>query len=297
MTTENLRPVDFATLVPEYDKRFPMEMAVLRIGGVFPGEATQGLVDPYTNLVDTEYFGNVGEHCVAVANLSEILAKKVLGENDARVRGITSRGLMHDAAKRYEVMRKKAVKAGIIDMKDPYERSAYQTIKPLLEAHGLAPDIVDYMAEAGSETGHQSIPDFVELVDGNPVLITRDNLPEMIVHIADDMTSTPIVNEGETAVTTYMTFPQRAIASDFKNKYPKIYQQGFGFDGEGRIVYVEDVKEPHPELSHLRTNYEWQAWTAREISTFLVSRIAPDQVGNAEGYLKALANEALEPAN
>ncbi len=292
MRMESQKSVDFGILVPEYVERFPMEMAVLRIGGVYPGEQAEGFIDPYTKTVDNEYFGNVGEHCIAVANLSEILAKSVLG-NDPLVKKITSRGLVHDATKRYEVMRKKAVKAGIIDIKDAYSKQAYQTIKPLLEAKGIAPDIIEYMAEAGSETGHPSLPDFLKIENGDPILIKDNNLPQVIVHLADDMTSTPIVREGEKAETHYLTFPERMVASDFRNRYPGLFKQGFGFNENGKVELIDDVLDPHPELIHVKTNIEWQTWVAREMSKYLVSLITEEQVPDSEKYLKNLANSSL----
>ncbi len=78
MASESLKRVDISRIVPDYERQFPMEMAILHLGGVYPGEKTEGFKNPYTGSVDNEYFGNVGEHCVAVAHCAEVIAKYVL---------------------------------------------------------------------------------------------------------------------------------------------------------------------------------------------------------------------------
>ncbi len=293
MSQEATLHVDFAKVTPEYAKRFPMEMAVLRLGGVYPGEKIEGFKNPYTGNDETEYFGNVGEHCVAVAHCAEVLATSVLGIDDPEAVKIARRGLVHDATKGFEIMRRNAVKAGLIE--DAYSAKAYETIRPILEQQGIAADTIEYMINAGAETGHNSMASFVEIQDGNPTLKTKDKLPEMIVHLADDMTHTPIVKAGEVADTFYLTTPERMEAGDFSNKYGWMYKQGFGFDQEGKAVLIEDVAEKNPDLIHVKTYAEWQVWVAREISQHLVAKIDPDvPQESAEQYLKGLVNATLK---
>lgn len=292
MTKEVLKRVDFEKAVPEYAARFPMEMAILRLGGVYPGERIEGFTNPYTGEVDNEYFGNVGEHCVAVAYAAEVLARNVLGVDNPQSTNIVRRALVHDSTKRFEVMRKKAVKAGVIE--DAYSPKSYETIKPVLEAQGVASDIVDYMANAGSETGHNSLTSFVQIEEGTPSLRTQDNLPEMIVHLADDMTHTPITQAGETADTYYLTAEERMHASDFPHRYPFIYKEGFGFNEQGKPVLVKDVAQTNEGLTHIKTYAEWHVWVANEIAAHLTDIISPNTPRKEAGqFLKQLVNETL----
>src|SRR5258708_3371590 len=127
MTREAPKRVDFATAVPEYAKRFPMEMCILGLRGIDLRRKKEGFKDPYTGTDDSEYFGNVGEHCVTVAYCADVLATCVLGSGNLQNRNIVRRALVHDATKRFEVMRKKAVNAGVIE--DAYSPSAYETIR------------------------------------------------------------------------------------------------------------------------------------------------------------------------
>lgn len=293
MTAERpTRPIDVSTLIPEYTSRFPKEMSILKIGGVYPGEKPDILVNPYTRKAETEYFGNIGEHCIAVAQCAEILANELVGKDHPQTRSIITRALVHDATKRFEIMRQAAVEDGILH--NAYSESAYATIKPLLEEEGVSEEISDYMVHAGEETGHISLASFVELKDEKPVLKTEDNLAEMIIHLADDMTFTPIVKEGEKAKTFFLTTHERMQASDFQTRYPFLYNEGFGFDSRGNIIYVKGLPKDFPGLIHVKTFADWQVWVAAQMSDYLISLLElPEPVDNSEEYLKQLVNNAL----
>jgi hypothetical protein len=326
-----------------YEKRFSHQMEVLYIGGVHPSKENKSLLNPYTNETNKEDFRNIGEHCLAVAYCAGVLANYVLGANDPREKNfvirmlrkkemqerelrkkemqeralleeeIVSRALVHDVAKGFEIMRKDVVEkneemneegSNIIMVMDPYSVDAYQAIGPILKKQGVAPHIAEYMAHAGEETGHNSLKSFVEIKDGTPVLKTKDNLSDMIVHLADDMTYTPIPREdkkaGETEDTYYLTAPERMKASDFRTRHKKLlYEKGFGFKRtDNELVLVEkefDTAKNDPTLYHVKTYADWQEWVAREISQHLVARIEPDfPPEEAEQRLKYLVNVNLE---
>jgi len=294
MTTEIQSQVDVPKVIPNFETAYPMEMSVLRLGGVYPRETTEKTVNPYTDELVTEYFGNIGEHCIAVALCSDILTD-ILGKDNPVKGQIVSRALVHDAGKRFEIMRKEAVKAGKID--DAYSPKSYETIRPILEKAGVASDVIDYMARAGQETGHNSLASFISIRDGHPALITN-SLPDMIVHLADDMTFTPIVLAEESAQTAFVTIEERMRLFDFPNRYPSLYREGFGFDGEGKTVIVKDINQAPAELTHVKTYADWQVWVATEICRDLVSRISPQpQVESPSEYIKNLVNARLRQRN
>lgn len=288
------KPVDLNKVLLDFESRFPMEMGILTIGGVYPRELNnKGTVNPYTGELDEEYFGNIGEHCLAVALCAETIADNVLGKDHPQKLSIVSRALTHDSTKGFEIMRRKAMRDGVID--DAYSLKAYDTIKPLLEERGIAPDIIAYMAKAGSETGHNSFVDFVEIRDDALTLKTEGNLAEMIVHHADDMTYTPIVHAGKAADTYFLTAPERMEASNFPERYPFLYKEGFGFDKDGTPVFVKDTSQDHLELYHVKTYAEWQVWIASEISNHLANLMSPQiRVEDPQKYIKQLVNNTLQ---
>ena len=108
------------------------------------------------------------------------------------------------------------------------------------------------------------------------------------------MTHTPITKAGETAHTSYLTTSERMEASDFPNRYPFLYKEGFGFDNTGKAVLVKDVDAEILKLDHVKTYAEWQIWVAREISQHLVTQITQDvPPEKAEEYLKGIVNSTL----
>ena len=291
MVTEQSTHIDIQTAIEDFEKRYPDEMGVLRIGGVYPGEVEEGFVNPYTGEPDHEYFGNIGEHCVAVAYCADVLAHAFLDPEDSG-EDIVRSALVHDATKRFEVMRRKAARKGTII--DAYSQGAYDTIRPLLEEQGVPADTIEYMARAGSETGHNSLPGFVRLHDGEPVLITEGNLADRIVHLADDMTYTPIVPAGEEVQTTYVTMPERMEAANFPERYPFLYSEGFGFDKDGNLVLVKDTTTENSDLVQVGTYAQWLIWVAREISIDLARRISHDiSEDEAEQCLVDMVNATL----
>lgn len=316
MSKESLprRVVDIPDLQRRYEREYPQAMSILRLGGVYPREH-QVIKNPYTGDVHDEYFGNVGEHCVAVAGAAEKIAKAILQSKIIRrtiakvvpslkeeeirrqgeIRDITERAIIHDSTKRFEVMRRDQVRAkegADTTSGEAYTASAYETIKPILKEKGIVTDITVYMANAGKETGHNSMGDFVLAMEGHLILNHNRTLAEKIVHLADDMTYTPLVDEGQTAETSYLTVEERMKASDFPNRYAFLYKEGFGFDSEGRQVLVKDVTKNDANLTNVRTYADWQVWVAKEIARDLVERMELRTLPeNAEEYLKDLVNQ------
>lgn len=120
----------------------------------------------------------------------------------------------------------------------------------------------------------------------------------MIVHLADDMTFTPIVSAGETAETSYVTIEERMNLSDFPNRYPFLYKEGFGYDKDGKLVMVKDVSQSDSDLRHVRTYADWQVWVANEICRHLVRMSDPqNQIEKPGEYIKTLVNAQLKQRN
>lgn len=297
MTTEAARPIDFGELIAEYARRYPKEMELLHLVGAYPGQIVEGRKNPYTQELDTEDYGNIGEHCIAVAFCAEIIADKVLLDKDSPLKErIIRSALVHDIGKPLEIMRRKAVEQEIID--DAYSRSAYLTVRErIAEQADVTPELADYIAHAGEETGHISFPDFIELREGKLRLKTEDNIAEMIVHLADDMTYSPYsptMQAGETSKSYYVTVLEKQQLMDYPNRYAFLYTEGLGFDENGNVVSVKDISQPDPKLSHVKSLAEWHLWIAAEIAKYLVGKIdSTISKEDAEQSLKELVNASL----
>lgn len=286
------RPFDPLTRLGEFTERFPFAIQILRIGGVHPTEDAK-MDNPYTGKPHDESFTNIGEHCLAVASLASTLAfrlheRGILSSAEAAL--VTSRALIHDANKRIEIMRRNAVREGVID--DAYSPKAYETIRPVLQSQGIEQELVDYMAGAGKETGHLSIRDFLMLSDGIPSLVPG-RMAEKIIHLADDMTSTSIPLPGERPLTVYLTPWERMIASDFPNRYPFLWKEGLAFDMQGEVVTVEDIETADRSLRWTRHYAYWQPFVSNEICREIQNIVNPESKQSPEYFVKDSVNNAL----
>ncbi|MDD5415837.1 MAG: hypothetical protein PHE48_02405 [Candidatus Daviesbacteria bacterium] len=292
---EQAKPFDPLTRLAEFTSRFPVAIEILRVGGVHPTEDAK-MDNPYTGKPHDESFTNIGEHCLAVASLASTLAFRLhergaLSVAEAEL--VTSRALIHDANKRIEIMRRNAVREGVVE--EAYTPKAYETIKPILEARGVDPELVNYMVDAGKETGHLSIRDFLMLVDGAPTLVPN-RMAERIIHLADDMTSTSIPNPGERPLTVYLTTWERMVASEFPNRYPFLWKEGLAFDKDGGVTVVQDIESADRSLRWIGNYAYWQPSVSNEICGGIQSMIDPGNKQRPEYFVKDLVNNALVPA-
>ncbi len=289
------KPFDPLTRLEDFSKRFPSAIQLLRIGGVHPTEDTK-MDNPYTGKPHDEVFTNVGEHCFAVASLASTLAftlHEVGAMSIEKAELTTNRAIIHDANKRFEIMRRNALREGVIE--EAYTPKAYETIRPILQDQGINQELIDYMAKAGKETGHLSLKDFLVQPNGIPSLVP-DRMVDKIIHLADDMTSTSIPEAGERPLTVYLTPWERMVASEFPTRYPFLWKEGLAFDEAGEVVSVQDIATADRKLRWIRPYALWQPYVSNEICREIQSIIDPKSKQKPEYFVKELVNNALIPA-
>jgi len=280
----------YAEAILEFKKNFPQAFKVLEVGGVHP-DGNDPIENPYKNSeLDNEDFSNVGEHCVSVGICANKIADKLLnsGVIDKEIyTRITERSLMHDANKRFEVLRKKS--KGSESSKGVYDKEAYKTMQILLEKQGVSDDLLEYIERAGKETGHGSLENFISLDENGELILNPDrSLEEMIVHLADDMTSSPL--PGTKGDTKFVTTGERMKAGKFEERYHFLYKEGLGFDVEGNVVNVADCNEKNDELKEVKTYAEYQEEVAKLICDFLKEKTGEEKNIDSEEYIKKIVN-------
>ena len=284
-------PINVQEKVTELEEKYPKPFELLRACGVYPGKLSEA-IDPYTDKKNEEYFGNVGQHCVAVALMAEAIAKSIYEGDKVKIDRAVEQALIHDAMKMIEVKRRNYVKAQSPSdaSAGAYTLQAYEAANDLLVQQGViekGSEILEYLKEAGRETGHNSLASFVVLDDrGNPTLNTETNSVDMIVHLADDMSHTPVVQAGQPAPTWYLTAQDRMVASDFPERYKWMYKEGFGFDSSGASQTAPSSEEANEkELTNFKTYAEWQVWVAEEIAKHLMKTIDPNSQEDAQEFI------------
>jgi hypothetical protein len=253
----------------------PQAARTLEAGGVHP-ERTTSIANPYAaGATDKEDFTNVGRHCVAVAVGAEALANALVAAGklapDAGAH-VVERALVHDASKRFEVLRKQAAKRD----GDAYRPAAYEALGALLAAQGTSSELAAYLATAGQETGHVSLQSFIALDDNGAVMLHPERtLAEHIVHIVDDMTFSP---RESPLIAVFKPVAERMEASNFRKAYPFLYREGLGFDAAGAVVRVDDVTAPPADLRHVQSYAAWQVDVAERVATHLARACTTDDV-------------------
>jgi len=286
------RSFDPLSSLEEFTNRHKAAIEILRIGGVHPTEVSE-MDNPYTGKPHSESFANIGEHCLAVASLSSTLAFKIYDKgilSTLEVDQIINRALIHDASKRFEIMRRHAFEEGLAE--EVYTPKAYENIKLILETRGIDSELVDYMVDAGKETGELGLQLLLMLRYGIPGLVP-DRLVEKIVYLADSMTSTSIPNPGEKPLTVFLTAWERIIASDFHNRYPRVWKAGLAFDTNDRVIAVEDIKLNDSTLRWCRNYAFWVPYVSNEICKEIQLVIDPRNTQRPEFFIKELINNEL----
>ncbi|MCL4360675.1 hypothetical protein M1555_05500 [Patescibacteria group bacterium] len=287
MVREILQPIDRITAQQFLEAKHPLEMGILRMLGTLPSAEFYRYENPFTHEPETEDFTNIGGHMISVAKSSGVLGRAIFGEESFQANLIEAGALLHDMGKPAEIMARKAWKRGMLT--EPYSLSAYEEcyariIRPTLERQGVAPDIIVDMKIAGAETGHVSFAHFVRLTSGRPTLVT-DDVGQEIVHLADDRTHSPLPGSGERD-TLFVDVKTRMQLSKFLERYHFLYFQGFGFQKDGGVVFV-DFMNQYPEFkkliapedrnewfgklkrkdSSLAKFEDWQSWSTKGIVT------------------------------
>ncbi|NMC62439.1 MAG: hypothetical protein GYA55_04655 [SAR324 cluster bacterium] len=101
---------------------------------------------------------------------------------------ICERALVHDLNKLVVTIRKNAKGACLGE--DVYSISAYEKLKTLFIEAGISESFAEFMTEAGSKTGHNSLEDFIEIGLDDYRGLVHGKIAGKRVHLEDDMTFT-----------------------------------------------------------------------------------------------------------
>lgn len=286
-----------------FEEKYPVAFSILEIGGVHP-DKNEPMVNPYLcdpklnepGCLDNEDFRNIGEHCVSVAICADKIARYLIkkGAIDENVRAeVIGRALIHDANKRFEIFRRKAREKGL--PVEVYNKRAYDTMYEKVIENGLEinKSLAEYLKNAGKETGHSSLTDFVTLDENGEIALKRDlTIEEIIVHLSDDMTASPLPDKTKNSEIKFVTTEERMELGNFPNRYGFLYKEGFGFDKNNNPIIVKDAFEPQKtsDLKSLKTYAEWQRIIAAKICKQLQGMMGHKNQDDPEEFIKNLVN-------
>lgn len=280
----------------KFETQYPDALEILRAAGVHPDE-TVAVPNPYEpDESESTDFRNIGEHNVAAGivayKIADALFHKRVVEKGTREK-IVGRALIHDANKRFEIYRRDAFRRRGQADTDVYSAEAYEAVSEKVRELGIKGKLVEYLKDAGKETGHTSSAQFIEIDESGRLCLKRDvPLKDMVVHIADDMVASPLPGQTDHTETKLVTVEERMEMCKFPMRYKFLYTEGLGFDEDGKVVIVKNCEDPE-EVSGLRevhTYAYYQRFIAREICKKLQTLIEPENEEDPEEYIKKLVN-------
>lgn len=286
-------PFDSNVLLSELESRFSRVFHLFEQVGIHP-QRPNLVYNPYTDSFSTKLFTNIGEHCIAVAYaaskiMNALVVSGVASRND--LNQVIERALIHDLSKPYEIMQRDALGRGFVC--ELHSANAHNHLRAILQKIGFNTDDANYMVTAGSETGHDSLKDFIICAGQRSTDLVSGRIVEKVVHLADDMTFTSIPSNDkiETTTTLFLTPGERISASRFAEQYPGLWREGLALTAEGKIVHVEEAGNCCPGLWALGNYASIQIKVARAIAQEFQQAIDPGSKLDPEQYLKQLINK------
>lgn len=285
-----IKSFDALSHLDQFEAEFPEQMKLFRLVGIHPVDHVAP-VNPYTQKASDESYSNIGEHCIAVAYCARKIASLLQAGgvlSAEEVRGITERALVHDLNKPFEIMRREAKKAQLLD--EVYSVSAYEELKPLLTKAGISEEVSEYLVQAGSETGHNSLRAFIVAGPNGIEGLVSGMLAEKIVHLSDDMTFTSRPADGHHPVSVFLTCRDRMLESRSAEIYPSLCTRGLGVDSVGSIVPILDLNEVKDGHSVLGTYAELQPLVANLIAREVQLFLDPENRELPENFVRRMVN-------
>ncbi len=299
----------------EFKSAYPAVFEALEIAGVHPDKDPNTTINPYFQYYNVDAdettkkvkddFRNIGEHCIWVGICAKKIADKLMEadfiDHSQRTK-IIERALIHDANKGFEVMRRNfanLVKSGVIKIHEQlpltYSPESYETMSQMIinsiDDKKDAREISELIKISGKETGHNSLKDFVIINDNGAVVLNPErNIEEIVVHLSDDMTTSPLtdgeltragVKDKNVAIkhTIFVNVSDRMLHGHFPRRYDFLYNEGFGFDNNGKMIELKKDfydTEKRKQLNNLKSYAEWQIEVANMIFQYLKNQIDRD---------------------
>ncbi len=284
-----------------FDSEYPEAMELIRLGGIYPSKdgRSPNMWDPYNQRTQKGYdeirggYTNIGEHVVSTGFCSLAIAKSLNHEgfiDESELDNVVESSLVHDASKRYELMRRDYARQH--PGYDPYSDEAYAQLSEILATQGVNAELVDRMVAAGSETGHPSFKRFIRRTSAGAIVLSQRLITDQVIHLADDMTATTLPRKTKPVETAFLTPWERMVASDFPNRYRHLWINGVGFTFDGEAVDVVNVSKNHEGIVDAQIYARWQPTISNAICRRIMACLDPDNLLPPEYFVKKLVNDS-----
>ena len=279
------------------DNAYEETFKQLEATGTHPHSPDKTWYNPYTGQTTTTNNSNIGHHVLTVALVADSLFTMAeqagLVTADKREECV-KRALLHDAVKIPERHIQKAKEDGLI-ANGNFHGHDHALLTYFLTENGFDQKDAEALCGYGAECGHHSVSRFLKPGTDTLKLVIHEPL-EALVHLADDLVSTSLNNAQQQSETRILNFEERAISSDFKNRYPFLYTEGLGFStGDTELSPVHDMQNPPASLDHCYSYYTMQWYTAEGLARWLQAHVDPLSTEAPGSYVKKAVQDSLRP--
>jgi len=288
------RPVDLATFQNIFQRYFAEELEILKILGVSADSGSKKFFDPFgaqTYVVDD--FGNIGEHCLAVAGCAMFISK-VIGEDltlgSKIAKEAVKRAILHDSLKPWEVFLARAFRNNQITREEYYLESIFDRTIDVLTSLGLSlADSETLVRDYGSECDvRECFGYFLRVQSDGEVVLGEGDLVKKIVHLADNMTCSILPTIGSRSRHYFLTTSERLILSEADKRYPWALKAGIGVSKENVISHTSDQELGSEKLRIIYNIHEALIALSHVIAQELVPTSTNPDVTIKTRVLKAL---------
>ena len=291
-STINFEPLAYLEM---FEIQYPEIFSLFELIGIHPTRSPAKVLNPYSKKREKNTFQNIGEHSIAVAYVAQQIAQH-LNFSQQDFQSLTKRALLHDFLKPLEIMKKelnsKPSQKGLKEGQLKKLESQY------IEELKISPQLSDLINQSAKETGHQNLKNFI--VTGHrsfEVKLPRETdtpLITAIVHLADDMTATGLINKSGKAQTFIVPPYQRIIASNFIDKYPWMWEQGLAFDlSKQDFVEIKNIQKISKNQTLVGNYADLQVFVAEGLCKKIQSFIEPYSTLNPTDFIKELVSPSL----
>jgi hypothetical protein len=253
------------------ESKYPAAYELMMQVGIHPDAGEREFYNPILNKLQRDNFSNIGDHlsCVGLVadSIGSLLEQHGVITKEQRAYA-TSRALMHDASKPYQVFLIRALREGLLSQEEFYSPridSYYRRCVEHLVESGVAAEeahsiFFDYGTETGSEP--ERMKDFI-LADSSGLLKRcKASIETQIVHLADDMVGSTKPLGGEPSRDLLLSTRERVLLTQPRDAGCPGWRVGLVWSEARGIESIPDIRSVPSDVRLLGSSYGLQIWAS-----------------------------------
>lgn len=300
------RQIEFEPLnqLAKFEYVYPMEMQLFRNFGTYPYSGIKSFYNPFTKLSMECDFGNIGIHCLAVAQVALALARKfhqLKMIEEYEYKEIGRRALLHDLLKPLDVFLAAELRTGMINLDQYYSPNVFEPAVDWLITQGISNAEAQFLVnDIGRETNVRGgVQRLIRLNTSCEVELKEGMILEKIVVLADNMTCSPEPNNYMKLKTKILPSAARFDQGMSGTRYPWAENAGVAINiQEKAIAHSNNLDLCVAPLKPFLGYHAFLVWTSDKIEEeikilFQEQERSPNESGQAGEEIMRCIEENL----